>query len=111
MTRSDHQPLLLPGGYKKSTEETTQDTETGGKIVSKEHWSGRVDVNVRPKGIGLRLTQMGNEPLSPQHAKAIGDWEKAAREVEAAKRAGDQHWLEKAQWRFEKARDRLQEIQ
>jgi hypothetical protein len=111
MSTPNRKPLLLPEGYKESTRDTVEKTETGGSIATREHWSGRVDVNVRPKGIGLRITPMGNEPLSNEHARAINSYEKAVQNVEAAKASGDQHWLEKARWRFEKARNRLQEIQ
>lgn len=108
--RSNRQPLLLPEGYKTSTQEETQKTETGGTITTKKHWSGRVDVNVGTPSVGLRLTPMGPDPLSHEHATAISTYEKAVREVTRARAAGDQHWLEKAMRRFERARDRLAEI-
>jgi hypothetical protein len=111
MTRSNRQPLLLPEGYQESTETTRLVTETGGTIDTKTHWSGRVDVNVGTPAVGLRITPMGPDSLSKEHAAAISRYEKAVREVTQARQANDQDWLTRAMHRFEKARDRLAEIQ
>ena len=110
-------PLFLPEGYAERTNATTEGiASTGaesnqGTVTHIEHWSGRIDAQVKPKSIPMKLTMTDGAPLSPAYLKAIGAHQEALDQLTLARASGSQEWIDAAITRVRDCKARILETQ